>query len=176
MKEGRKSVLNWWRQQDAWIDEPRQDASGWIPFFPLLLYLRDALMIALNGLLTTVWFYLLQFYFRLDITRVSFLGFFFVTMSHLTTVGKKTQRRIFFIWQLFCFKGTFTLFTRFGFIMFSMSLIMFTRHFCHLFANPRWIELNQTSIGSKLFSLCYVTLVPPYLVLNAVTPNQFRQH
>ena len=36
-----------------------------------------------------------------------------------------------------------------------MTLIMFTRHFSHLFANPQWIELNQTSIDLKLLSRCY---------------------
>ena len=45
-----------------------------------------------------------------------------------------------------------------------MSLIMFTWNFFHLFANPQWIELNLTSIDSKLLSRCYVTLAPPYLV------------
>ena len=46
---------------------------------------------------------------------------------------------------------------------FSMSLIMFTWDFSHLFANPQWIKLkNQTSIDLKPLARCYVTL-PPYV-------------
>ena len=57
--------------------------------------------------------------------------------------------------------------------MFSSSLIMFICNFFHLFANPRWTELNQTSIDSKVFSRCYIKI--SLFPLNTLFKTLLRQ-
>ncbi len=85
---------------------------------------------------------------------------------------EKKHKEEYFI-RHFDLKGHLLYLEDLGFIMISSSLIMFICNFFHLFANPRWTELNQTSIDSKVFSRCYIKI--SLFPLNTLFKTLLRQ-